>query len=74
MIINPERKVQETVLDFLRRRYKQTRWPYTKLIDIYHNFEKEDARRQLNELFKAKLITKRDGSSGVLIELNTKAK
>jgi hypothetical protein len=59
-----------TVLEHIESIYSETKFEYLSYLDVIRQFpDKEDARRQLNELLKQGVVKKRPGLfGGVLIE------
>lgn len=58
-----------TVLEYIESIYTETKFEYLSFMDVVRQFpDKEDARRQLNELREAGIIRKRPGFTGALIE------
>lgn len=56
-----------TVFDYIQTRYHSTNFQFIPLIDIIEKFG-EGAKDELNSLRKKKLIRRRDGANGILIE------
>lgn len=59
-----------TVLDHIESIYSETKFEYLPFLKVLSNFtDKEDARRQLNELLKQGIVKKNKGLfGGILIE------
>ena len=58
-----------TVLEHIESIYSKTKFEYFSYLEVVDQFpDKEDARRQLNELRKRGIVRKRAGMNGVLIE------
>lgn len=58
-----------TVLEYIESIYAETKFEYLSFLEVMNQFpDKEDARRQLNELREQGIVRKRPGVNGVLIE------
>lgn len=58
-----------TVLEHIESVYSETKFEYLSFMDVVSQFpDKEDARRQLNELREQGVIRKRPGFTGAIIE------
>ena len=58
-----------TVLEHIEKIYAETKFEYLSFMDVVSKFpDKEDARRQLNELREQGIIRKRPGFTGAIIE------
>lgn len=58
-----------TVLEHIESIYAETKFEYLSFLEVINQFpDKEDARRQLNELREQGIVRKRPGVNGVLIE------
>ena len=58
-----------TVIEHIESIYAKTKFEYFSYLEVVDQFpDKEDARRQLNELRNQGIVRKRAGMNGVLIE------
>lgn len=58
-----------TVLEYIESVYSETKFEYLSFMEVVSQFpDKEDARRQLNELREQGVIRKHPGFTGVIIE------
>jgi hypothetical protein len=56
------------VLNYIKSKYQQTGWPFLKLSELVGQFGEQNARQALNQLHAMKMIKKRRGGNGDIVE------
>jgi hypothetical protein len=57
------------ILQYIQKRYQQTKWPYFNLLELKLKFG-ENTRYMLNDLFKQGIVSKCEGANHPLVKFN----
>jgi hypothetical protein len=56
------------VLRYIEEKYSRTGWPFIPYVDICRKFGDDQARQECNTLFLTKVIARRQGVNGPIVE------